>query len=70
MYSSYHSIFYSLKIYLFLDLLYEKYDIKEVLAVACLYSLLIVEQSYITALTSSGIFIIILFISIFKKKAY
>ena len=44
--------------FLLLDVFYEKYKIKEVLAIAIIYSLLLCEQAYTTAFISSGIALI------------
>lgn len=51
------SFFFSL-----LNFLYSKYQIKEVIGVAIIYSLLLTEQSYTTAFVSSGIGLLIILI--------
>lgn len=52
----------------FLDILYEKYEMFEAIGVSIIYSLLVVEQSYSTAMITSGILLITLFTILNVKK--
>ena len=54
--------------YAFMDVLYEKYNRYEALAVSVIYSLLIVEQSYSTAFITSGVVLITFFMLLKIKR--
>jgi len=54
--------------FLLLDVFYEKYKIKEILAIAIMYSLLLCEQAYTTAFISSGIGLVFLLFILFRDK--
>ena len=53
--------------FLLLDVFYEKYKIKEILAIAIMYSLLLCEQAYTTAFISSGIALIFILLVLFRR---
>jgi len=53
--------------FLLLDLFYEKYKIKEMLAITIIYSLLLCEQAYTTALISSGVALIFILFILFRR---
>jgi len=53
--------------FLFLDVFYEKYKLKEILAISILYALLLCEQAYTTAFVSSGIALIFIIFTLFRN---
>jgi len=53
--------------FLILDVFYEKYHMKEIMAVAIIYSLLLCEQAYTTAFVSSGIALIFILFVLFRR---
>ena len=66
------SLFAISSFFMLLDVFYEKYKIREFLAIATIYSLLLSEQAYTTAFISSGVgFVFFVFILFrYKQKHY
>jgi hypothetical protein len=52
--------------FLILDVFYEKYKLKEILAISILYALLLCEQAYTTAFVSSGIALLFIVFTLFR----
>jgi len=53
--------------FLILDVFYEKYKLKEILAISILYALLLCEQAYTTAFVSSGIALVFIIFTLFRN---
>lgn len=54
--------------FLILDVLYFRYKLKEVMAIAILYALLLCEQAYTTAFVTSGIALVFVLFAFFRPK--